>query len=150
MNEVSQNSHQFLQFEQLLDALRKVIHSSDSHSRRLAKTTGLTSPQLLLLSIVNLGENLTISEISKRMSLTQATVTTIIDRLEKRSLLVRKRCELDKRKIYIELTSQSIELLKTVKSSQDDDFFHNFEALSDWERGFLVSSLQRLASIMEN
>ena len=38
--------------EEVLVALRRVIRATDLHSKHLAKTTGLTAPQMLLLQIL--------------------------------------------------------------------------------------------------
>ena len=68
---------------QVLISLRQIIRATDLYSKQLNKTVGLTAPQLLILqSIRDLGA-VSISKLSKEVSLSQATVTTIIDRLEK-------------------------------------------------------------------
>ena len=65
--------------EEVLISLRRVIRATDLHSKYLAKTTGLTSPQLLLLKTVRSKGEVTIGELANDMSLSQATVTTILD-----------------------------------------------------------------------
>lgn len=78
-------------YEQVLVALRRVIRATDLHSKRLSKHAGLTGPQLLIMrTIRDLGE-VTIGTIAENVSLSQATVTTILDRLELRKLVYRVR-----------------------------------------------------------
>ena len=85
--------------DEVLVALRRVIRATDLHSKRLAKTTGLTSPQILLLQTIRQKGQVTIGELANEISLSQATVTTILDRLEKRKLVFRERSKEDKRKV---------------------------------------------------
>ena len=66
-------------YDQVLVALRRVIRATDLHSKRLSKHAGLTGPQLLIMrAIRELGE-VTIGTIAENVSLSQATVTTILD-----------------------------------------------------------------------
>ena len=91
--------------EEVLVALRRVIRATDIYSKKLAKTTGLTAPQMLLLQTIRSRGELTIGELATAMSLSQATVTTIMDRLEKRHLVSRQRSTVDKRKVHARLTT---------------------------------------------
>src|SRR5690554_269469 len=98
--------------EEVLTALRRVIRATDLHSKHLEKTVGLTAPQLLLLQILRDRGDLTSGELARRMNLSQATVTTILDRLERRELVQRIRSETDKRKVYTALTEAGEAILR--------------------------------------
>src|SRR5690625_5594289 len=63
--------------EEVLVALRRVIRATDLHSRRLVKIANVTGPQLLLLQTLANNGDITISELARDMSLSQATVTKI-------------------------------------------------------------------------
>src|SRR5690554_7088899 len=99
--------------EEVLVALRRVIRATDMHSKYLAKTTGLTAPQILLLQTLRDRGQVTIGELAQDMSLSQATVTTILDRLEKRGLVYRQRSQSDRRKVHAYLTESATETLKS-------------------------------------
>ncbi len=135
--------------EAVLVALRRVIRATDLHSKHLAKTTGLTSPQILLLQTIRDQGEVTIGEIANEMSLSQATVTTIIDRLEKRGLVYRERSKTDKRKVHAHLTDEAIETLKSAPIPLQDQFARQYENLQDWEQAMIISSLQRVAKMMD-
>ncbi|MDA9909960.1 MarR family transcriptional regulator, partial [Gammaproteobacteria bacterium] len=79
------------QIESVLIALRRLIRATDLHSRDLVKKTGLTTPQLLLLQSIKQNGEVSIRELALEISLSQATVTSILDRLENKKLVVRKR-----------------------------------------------------------
>lgn len=146
----SPNEESFLNhIDDVLVALRRVIRATDLHSKHLSKTTGLTSPQILLLHTVREKGEVTIGELAQDMSLSQATVTTIIDRLEKRELVFRERSKEDKRKVHAYLTDEGHEILKTAPVPLQDQFARHFADLQEWEKTMIISSLQRVAHMMD-
>lgn len=130
-------------------ALRRVIRATDLHSKHLAKTTGLTAPQILLLQTIRDKGEVTIGELASEVSLSQATVTSILDRLEKRELVFRERSKEDKRKVHAYLTEEAIEVLKDAPIPLQDHFARQFGDLQDWEQTMMISSLQRVAQMMD-
>ena len=137
------------QIEEVLIALRRVIRATDLHSKYLAKTTGLTAPQILLLQTLRDKGQITIGELAQELSLSQATVTTILDRLEKRQLIYRQRSDSDKRKVHAFLTEQARETLKNAPIPLQEQFTRQFSALQDWEQTMIISSLKRVAQMMD-
>ncbi len=135
--------------EEVLVSLRRVIRATDLHSKYLIKTTGLTAPQILLLQTIRNQGQVTIGELAKKMSLSQATVTSILDRLEKRKFIYRKRSEQDKRKVHAYLTDDALEMLKNAPIPLQDHFTRQFADLQDWEKTMIISSLQRIAQMMD-
>ncbi len=137
------------QVEEVLVALRRVIRATDLHSKHLAKTTGLTAPQILLLQTIRDKGQVTIGELANEVSLSQATVTSILDRLEKRKLVYRERSEQDKRKVHANLTPEAFETLKTAPIPLQDHFPRQFGDLQESEQTMIISSLQRVAQMMD-
>jgi DNA-binding MarR family transcriptional regulator len=135
--------------EEVLVALRRVIRATDLHSRHLAKTTGLTAPQILLLQTIRDKGEVTIGELATDVSLSQATVTSILDRLEKRELIYRERSKTDKRKVHAHLTEQAMEVLKSAPIPLQAQFARQFGDLQEWEQTMIISSLQRIAQMMD-
>jgi len=135
--------------EEVLVALRRVIRATDLHSKYLARTTGLTAPQILLLQAIRDKGELTIGELAKDISLSQATVTTILDRLEKRGLVFRERSAEDKRKVHAYLTDAAGETLKNAPIPLQDQFTRQFGDLQEWEQTMIISALQRVAQMMD-
>ncbi|GGB14620.1 MarR family winged helix-turn-helix transcriptional regulator [Agarivorans gilvus] len=135
--------------EEVLVALRRVIRGTDLYSKHLAKTTGLTAPQMLLLQTIRNMGKVTIGELANEMSLSQATVTSILDRLEKRQLVYRERSQQDKRKVHAHLTEQAAEVLKEAPIPLQEQFTKQFDELQEWEQMMIISSLQRVAKMMD-
>lgn len=134
--------------EEVLIALRRVIRATDLHSKQLIKTASVTAPQLLLMQAINRQGNAIISDLAREVSLSQATVTTILDRLENRNLVVRQRSMEDKRKVHIHLTEHGHKILLNAPTALQHQFAKKFEALQDWEQSMMLSSLQRIAQMM--
>jgi DNA-binding MarR family transcriptional regulator len=135
--------------EDVLVALRRVIRATDLHSKHLAKTTGLTAPQILLLQAIRNKGEVTIGGLAHEVSLSQATVTSILDRLEKRNLVYRVRSSEDKRKVHAYLTEEATEVLKEAPIPLQDHFARQFSDLQEWEQTMIISSLQRVAQMMD-
>ena len=135
--------------DEVLVSLRRVIRATDLHSKYLSKTTGLTAPQILLLQAIRTRGQVTIGELANEVSLSQATVTTILDRLEKRGLVYRERSEIDKRKVHAFLTEAATDVLKGAPTPLQEHFARQFSDLHDWEQTMIISSLQRVAQMMD-
>ncbi|GAA03877.1 MULTISPECIES: MarR family winged helix-turn-helix transcriptional regulator [Photobacterium] len=135
--------------EEVLIALRQIIRAIDLHSRKLNKNAGLTGPQLVLMRAIKAsGEEVTIRQLSNNTNMSQATATTILDRLEKRGLVVRKRSQLDKRKVHTHLTEEGNALLDKAPLPLQDSFISQYQELEDWEQSLLLSSVQRISTMM--
>ncbi len=135
--------------DEVLVALRRIIRATDLHSKYLAKTTGLTAPQILLLQTIRNKGQVTIGELAREISLSQATVTTILDRLEKRNFVYRQRSTEDKRKVHAYLTQTGMETLRSAPTPLQDQFARQFSDLKGWEQTMIISSLQRVAQMMD-
>lgn len=137
------------QIVSVLVALRRVIRATDLHSRNLIKTTGLTAPQLLLLQTIRVKGEVTIGELAQDISLSQATVTNILDRLENRGYIYREKSSQDKRKVHAYLTDKGIMAVKDAPVPLQESFVKQFRNLNDWEQTMIISALQRVAQMMD-
>lgn len=137
------------QFDDVLVAIRRIIRAIDLQSRKLVQSHGITGPQALILKEVGRGKPLTAGELANNVSLSQATITDIVKRLEGRGLLVRERCEEDKRRIIVTLTEQGQVLIAKSLPLLQEQFERRFMELKQWEQNQLLSSVQRLATMMD-
>ncbi|MEM6328754.1 MAG: MarR family transcriptional regulator [Planctomycetota bacterium] len=100
------------------EALLGVLRTSDQFSNRLGRLLrgyGLTGSQYNVLRILRgEGAPLPSLEIAARMIQVVPAITGLIDRLEKRGLVARRRCEEDRRVVYVELTGQGLALTKRI------------------------------------
>jgi DNA-binding MarR family transcriptional regulator len=134
--------------QQVLLSLRQIIRAMDLRSRQLEKSVGLTVPQLIVLKEVGEAGEAPIGQIARRVSLSQATVTTIADRLEQRGAITRLRAESDRRKVYVRLTELGEELIHKSPTILQEEFLSAFNELAGWEQTQILATLQRIASMM--
>lgn len=135
--------------DEVLIAIRRIIQSIDLHSRRLVKQFGLTGPQLIILREISQSEEITASDISKAISLSQATVTGVLDRLEKRGYIVRKRSDRDRRRTLVGITQLGNHILASAPPLMQESFTEQFGELQIWEQHMILSSLHRLVVMMD-
>ena len=133
----------------VLVSLRRIIQAFDLHSRYLLLNYGLTGPQLVILQELSRNGEVSIGELAKAVSLGQATVTGIIDRLEKRGLVMRRRSEKDKRRVLVHTTKSCKTIIKAAPPPLQKTFVDQFNYLLDWEQNMIVSALQRIVSMVD-
>jgi len=135
--------------EELLVALRKVIRAIDLRSKQLSREVGLTGPQLLVMQDIGKEPGIMVRKIAEDINLSAATVTSILDRLEAKKLVQRIRSTEDKRKVGVFLTETGQETLKDAPLPFQEHFTNRFSKLKDWEQSQMVSTMQRIANMMD-
>ena len=136
-------------YEQLLISLRRVIRAIDIHSRQLNKHSGLTGPQLMVMQKIAQLDAPLAKTVVEEITLSPATVTTIIDRLEGRGLVIRLRSETDKRKVHLYLSDAGRALLQDSPKPLQDHFIKRYQNLEEWEQSQLLSAVERIATMMD-
>lgn len=134
---------------EVLTALRRLIRATDLDSKRLARKTHLSTSQLLVLGLLAESPAQTVGSIGDKVGLAQATVTSMVDRLEERGLVARKRSDADRRQVNVILTDAGRQLQNQAPTALQTRFLGNFSALRQWEKLAILSSLQRIADLME-
>lgn len=134
--------------DDVLSAVRRIIQLIDLHSKHLVKKFGLTGPQLIILQEIARTGEISASEIAKAISLSQATVTGILDRLEKRELVLRRRSHHDRRRVILKITPSGSSLLQAAPPPMQERFTYRFVRLQKWEQYMILSSLHRILAMM--
>ncbi len=136
-------------WQDLLTCLRRIIRATDTQSKRIEKLCGMTLPQLMVLrAIEDLGD-VTVGRLSREVSLSQATVTTILNRLEDRELIRRARSVADKRVVNARLTAAGEETLANAPLLLHERFIERFESLAGDDQAAVLASLESLAAMMD-
>lgn len=74
---------------------------------------GLTPPQFYVLATIGYSGSLAFGEIGAKMMVTVSNLTGIVDRLEEKKLVVRKRDDTDRRVVHVTLTEKGTNLYKS-------------------------------------
>ncbi len=133
----------------VLITLRRIIRAIDMRSRHLMQQAGLTGPQLLVLQALARHKRMSAGDLAREVNLSQGTMTSILDRLEKRHLVLRLRSESDRRKVHVTLTADGEAQLAAAPTLLQERFIERFQQLKDWEQSQILASVQRLAEMMD-
>lgn len=134
--------------DSVLSNLRRITQAIDLHSRQLARQHGVTTPQLIILKQIEGKETITVTQLAKQVSLKQATVTDILNRLERKGLVQRQKDTGDRRRVLVKETDVGKKLLEAAPSPLQDTFLEKFENLEDWKQNMILTSLQLLGTLM--
>jgi len=132
-----------------LIALRRILRATDMYARDLAREAGLTAVQLRVLQIVAEKGRATPTELSSRMSVTMATVSSLIKKLEAKGLLTRRRSTTDRRQTDLEITSAGLTKVQAAPDALQQKYVKQFEGLEEWEQAMIVAVLERVASMLD-
>lgn len=131
----------------LFQAMRRLQQAGEVHAKRVARYGGLTPMQLLILEVLASETRLTASALSGRVSLTAATLSGLLDRLEERGLLQRQRDDQDRRRQWLVLSDAGRKLLEEAPSLLPPRFRTRFAELAEWEQHALTAALLRAAEL---
>ncbi len=131
-----------------LIALRRILRATELYGRELAQAAGLTSAQFRVLQIVAENGSVTPTAVATRMGITQATVTSLITKLEAHGMIVRHRSESDRRQTNIEVTGKGRYTVEHAPDALQQRFVREFNDLADWEQAQLIASLEKVASML--
>jgi len=87
---------------------------------------------------------LTISAIGEKVLLASASMTSAIDRLEKRGLVRRKTCDSDRRIRFVELTDGGKGFIEEIYARHVKDLEAVTSALDDEERRVIYDGLKKI------
>lgn len=132
-----------------LIALRKVLRATELFNRNLAQSVGLTAAQFRVLQIIAEKDHCTATEISTRMHISQATVTSLVDKLVDKGMVVRERSQVDRRQTKIIATDSGRAAIATAPDPLQQKFVRKFAALQDWEQAMLIAALERVAAMLD-
>lgn len=132
-----------------LIALRRILRATELYGRELKQSAGVTAVQFRALQIVGEKGCVTAKEISVRMRVAQATVTSLVDKLVREGMVVREKSEQDRRQTDIHITPKGQKTLSEAPDPLQQRFVRKFAAMEDWEQAMVVSSLERVAGMLD-
>ena len=131
----------------LFSEISKVIKHNMRHDFR---NLGITIPQGIVIgTLMKFGE-MKISELSRKVNLSNSTISGIIDRLEKQQLVVRTRSAKDRRLVYVNVTPKVDELFKGVHKKAEEMFADLLGTGTAAEFEKIIEGLSLLKNIMND
>ncbi|WP_170343564.1 MarR family winged helix-turn-helix transcriptional regulator [Ruegeria arenilitoris] len=132
-----------------LVALRRILRATDLFGRELAQSVGLTAAQFRVLQIVAETGQCTATTISQRMRISQATVTSLVDKLVRQDMVRREKSQTDRRQTNIMITARGNQAIEKAPDPLQQRFVEKFGALDDWEQAALIAALERVAAMLD-
>lgn len=80
--------------------------------KKVINETGMSMPQGMIMGLLGHNKKMKVTELSKHLSLSNSTVSGLIDKLEAQEMVIRERSKEDKRVVYVSISPKFEELYK--------------------------------------
>lgn len=134
---------------EVMQSLRRIFKAIQDYSHEVSSKFGITGPQLWALKTISQNESLPLRDLSERMYLHPSTITGVIDRLEKKGYVTRKRDQVDRRVIYVELTAEGRRLARRAPNPAQGKMIYGLKNLKKRDLNLIYYSVRKLVEIME-
>jgi DNA-binding MarR family transcriptional regulator len=134
---------------EIMQSLRRIFKAIHDYSHEVSNKFGITGPQLWALKTISQEESLSLRDLSERTYLHPSTVTGVIDRLERKGYVIRRRDEADRRVVYVELTAEGSRLAKRAPNPAQGKMIYGLKNLKKRDLYLIYGSVQKLVEIME-
>lgn len=132
-----------------LIAIRRIQRRTEQAARMLAETEGLTPSQLKVLQLLTEYPEISVGWISEQTRLKAATITSLIDKLVERGMVSRRRCDEDRRRVWIRMEPAGRDALSIAPDLLQAKFEQRFSQLPSWQQAMLVSSLELVTQLLD-
>lgn len=130
--------------------LRFIAGTIKQNGRKILNNYPITSPQFIALQWLLEEGDLTIGELSNKISLAFSTTTDLVDRMEKNDLVVRVRSQKDRRVVRIHLLEKGKVIIQEVIEKRQAYLGEVLEGFTDQQTGTLNELLDLLHQQMKN
>ena len=92
---------------------QEVMHLFKHNMKKFLGDAGMSAPQGMVIGLLSKYKKMKITELSSKLSLSNSTVSGIVDRLEAQEMVVRERSKEDKRVVYVRIYPKFEDMHKT-------------------------------------
>ena len=135
--------------KEILKEYLAVTHEISRQFRDHYGKVNLTFPQAMVLSLLETEGTMPISALAEQMGSANSTISGVVDRLERMDLVRRKRSEMDRRVIYVEVTEHYEEIRNKTTTNVTSFFGSMMEDLSEEDQATILKGLQLLDEALE-
>jgi DNA-binding MarR family transcriptional regulator len=132
----------------IVQKLQAILQEIDRYSRWSLRRFGVTGPQVWALRVIRDQGTVTTGELAERMFLHISTVSSLIDRLERRRLVRRTSDRRDRRRVWLHLTSKGRATAASTPPSPRSRLPEGLDRLPTAGLLELQRSLDRLSTIL--
>ncbi|WP_088067923.1 MarR family winged helix-turn-helix transcriptional regulator [Gottfriedia luciferensis] len=116
---------------------------NDSANKSIA-SFNLNPTEFAVLELLYHKGNQPLQHIGEKILIASGSITYVVDKLEKKGLVVRNPCIADRRVIYAEITECGNELMKEIFPAHEKFLHEQMSDLSNEEKKFLIHLLKKI------
>lgn len=135
------------EFLPLMRELARAYQAFATYDALGYRDTDLTVPQADVVFTLGHTDGLTFSEIGEKTLITKGTLTGVIDRLERKSLVRRVACSDDRRCTRVTLTAKGNRVFEKEFPRQIEHLKRRFDRLSQADRQTALRALKKLREL---
>ena len=120
------------------------------YMRKNFEHEGITLPQGSVLGILMKNGEMKITELSNSLTLSNSTVSGIVDRLEKQQLVERRRSEEDRRIVYVKASQKFLEMHMESHKKIERSFEELLDTGTPEEMDKIIDGLNTLKKIISD
>ncbi|GAB2731288.1 MarR family winged helix-turn-helix transcriptional regulator [Kitasatospora kifunensis] len=135
-------------FEELAEAADTLFLAMRKARSRGADAGGLSLAQMALLDPLSLGGDLPVGQLASAAGVSVPTATRMLQQLETKGIVTRRRSPEDERRVLISLTEEGVERLTRLREQRRERQALGYAAFAPAERAQLAEQLNRLAEII--
>ena len=132
----------------VFDNLRRIFQAINEYSKTAERSTGLTGPQLWALKLMADEPIMRVSGLAQKMYLRPPTVVGILDRLEKKKLVVRTHSMKDRRVVEVSLTELGESLLAKAPEVVQTVLMKGLKELSDEQFACVDEGMRLMTKVL--
>lgn len=128
----------------LFVVLSRAVQSVSKRIEEDIKRYGLNQTEFAVLELLFHKGDQPIQKIGEKILLASSSITYVVDKLEKKHLLVRKPCPKDRRVTYASITSEGNELLSNIFPQHKEAIHQIFGGLDVCEKEKMIEQLKKI------
>lgn len=133
----------------IVQGLRRIVRALHSYSQDVRARYGLTGPQLWALKTLRRTGAMPVGRLAGALAVHQSSLSLLLDRLERRELVQRRRSRADQRVVEVSLTRRGAAMADDAPEAAQGRLLHALDHMPAAEVRQLSVAVQRLVTAME-
>jgi MarR family transcriptional regulator, organic hydroperoxide resistance regulator len=134
--------------KQATQHFRAIYAAAKNHFKEVEVATGLSSSKLWILQHVSRNEGIGITELSKLLMIHVSTCSLLVDKAIAKGLLIKKRCDIDSRRMGLTLSDEAKEILASTPKSSEGLLSKSLKKLNEEDMIALSVLLDKVVKLM--
>ncbi|NLL30112.1 MAG: MarR family transcriptional regulator [Clostridiales bacterium] len=130
-------------------AMARTHNSLFSKIEKSVQESGLNISEFGVLEVLYNQGDQPVQKIAEKILVTSGTITYVINKLENKNLVIRKKCEKDKRIFYVSLTKEGEELISKAFEKHKEFLNDILSGMDEDSKRSLLSNLIKLRRILK-